>query len=167
MKYKYGLFCVFFIIILSSCDTESSGVADAVGSDGASTSGTFDPTSQWDVIVRDGTVAEQGSDGSAWDTLGGAPDPFVCITVNGNRQCSRTISDTFSPSWNETLFTSAGGGSLQGGINVEYWDEDVSEHDSVCSSTMTIPSSAFAAGSVTMTCNNGLGRVNLQLRQNP
>src|SRR5581483_7500624 len=55
---------------------------------------TLDPAGLWVLTLKSGTISERGPDASAWDTLGGLPDPFVCLTVNGARKCSSTIKDT-------------------------------------------------------------------------
>lgn len=67
----------------------------------------FDTSSQWDVIAENGTVSQRDSLGETWDAFGGAPDPFVCMTLNGTTKCTVPRADTFTPTWNTTLFQTA------------------------------------------------------------
>lgn len=55
------------------------------------------------ITVTDGTVAERTGTGGSWDSLGGAPDPFVCVTYNGRQNCTPEVTDTFAPRWNYAL----------------------------------------------------------------
>lgn len=112
----------------------------------------FDTTSQWNVIAASGTVADHDPNGEAWDALGGAPDPYACMTVNGQKSCTSTKQDTFHPVWNERLFSRAGAGSLMGGIAVSYVDEDVSSNDVICSGTVTVSKQNFNNGALTVNC---------------
>src|SRR5262245_31995324 len=60
---------------------------------------TLDPSGLWTLTVTSGKVATKSPAGEAWDALGGAPDPFVCLTIGTSRACTSTIKDSFQPVW--------------------------------------------------------------------
>jgi hypothetical protein len=123
----------------------------------------FDPASQWYLAAVSGHVSEQNSLGDAWDALGGAPDPYVCVTVNGKRNCTSTAQDSFSPQWNEHVAENVGGGALMGGIYVEFMDEDISSNDFICTGNITVDEAYFDQGTFQITCDGGLGYVDFAL----
>lgn len=54
--------------------------------------------------ILNAKIPERRPDGTTWDPLGGAPDPWVKLVIDGNTVGStKTRSDTFSPVWNESL----------------------------------------------------------------
>lgn len=123
-----------------------------------------DPSSQWVLTIVDGTVSQRGPDGSTWDGFGGAPDPFVCVTVSGTRHCTRAPADTFSPAWNYELPV-ATANSLRAGIVVAMYDEDVSTNDTICGMGMiSISLDRFAAGGGTFRCDYMTVNYTLQRR---
>ncbi len=109
-------------------------------------------SSQWNLVAANGHVSTQTPRGDAWDALGGAPDPYVCATLNGQRKCTSTKRDTFDATWNEALAMRVGAGALMGGFLVEYVDEDVSANDPICSGNITVTAADFAKGSVGIMC---------------
>jgi hypothetical protein len=125
---------------------------------------TFNPASQWDLIAQSGLVAERNSAGETWDALGGAPDPYVCVTLNGATKCTTAAQDTFSPAWYEKLVSKGGGGSLMGGIAIGFYDDDVSNPDTICSGNVTVSEESFALGSFTKNCAQSLGSITFQLQ---
>lgn len=122
----------------------------------------LDPTGRWTVRVTTGTVAARNASGSQWDGDASPPDPKVCLTMNGSRLCTRTIQDTFSPSWNED-FPSATATALQAGVLVEYLESDFSFDDPICTGTVPVSASDFASGSWGIQCQGGLGQVSARL----
>ncbi len=107
-----------------------------------------DPGAYWVITATSGTVSTAFS----WDAGGGAPDPFVCITLNGARTCTPAANDSFFPTWNHP-FPAAPAGMLMSGIFVEYWDEDLTTNDAIClGSTIRIDAARFASGGGTVTC---------------
>ncbi len=96
----------------------------------------LDPVGLWTVTVVSGKIATTDADGAAWDALGGAPDPRVCIGLNSSssRPCTTAPSDTFTPSWNETLLT-ATANDLRKGVTVSVDDVDVSANDPIVSAS--------------------------------
>jgi hypothetical protein len=84
---------------------------------------------EWVITVIDGTIPERNrSSGETWDAIGGAPDPYVVVTVDGEDCITRTKADTFTPSWNEEcLFTLYNDSAM----TISVMDEDIAEHDTI------------------------------------
>ena len=122
----------------------------------------LDATGQWVVRVGPGTVAMRNASGSYWDADFSAPDPKVCLTINGNRLCTKTIQDTYAPVWNAD-FPAATATALQAGVNIEYVDVDLTSDDPICSGMLSVKSSDFASGTWGFTCQSGLGDVSARL----
>jgi len=122
----------------------------------------LDATGRWVLRITSGTVAQRNASGSHWDADFSAPDPKVCLTINGGRTCSRTIQDTYAPSWNSD-FGPAAAAALQAGVNIEYLDADLTSDDTICAGMISVSSSDFASGSWGFSCNGGLGQVSAQL----
>jgi len=115
---------------------------------------TFNNASQWDLVALSGTVTQKGPSGS-WDTLGGMPDPYICVTANSQTNCTTAAQDTLSPSWNQVLFQNIGGGALMGGFAIQYYDKDLTVNDNICSGNVTIQETYFNQGGVSFSCNYG------------
>jgi hypothetical protein len=120
-----------------------------------------DPGSFWVLTVTNGTVTERNPGGSSWDAVGGAPDPMVCLTINGERRCTQARADTFSPSWN-AAFPATTAGMLQAGFTAEYLDEDVTTNDVICGrGIIPLRPGDFSSRSGNFGCDSG--RVNFTL----
>lgn len=68
---------------------------------------------------------------STWDLGGGAPDPFVCLYLDGATMpvgCSGPpgVSDTFSATWNWSRDITVNSTTL---VGITAWDEDTTTHD--------------------------------------
>ena len=85
----------------------------------------------WNFTIVRGDVTERTPSGDSWDGFGGLPDPYVCVTIAGDRRCTSTVQDTLSPVWNAS-YPPVTATALLGGVRVEYWDEDVSVSDPIC-----------------------------------
>lgn len=109
---------------------------------------TLDGSTVWQVIATKGGVERRDD----WDFGGGAPDPFVCATVDSAKRCTPTATDTYEPGrfgeWgnNGTLIAETSAAKLQAGVAVGYWDEDVSFDDVICESTRSFTLAEFRAG---------------------
>ncbi len=57
----------------------------------------INPNSTWFLAVESAKIASTKTTGEAWDSLGGAPDPFVMLDLRK----TTTKQDTFSPTWGE------------------------------------------------------------------
>lgn len=113
----------------------------------------FNIASRWNLILSSAVVSQKKSNGDAWDTLGGLPDPVACVTINGQRKCSSVKQDTLTPYWNEILHIAVGGGSLGGGFSIELTDSDWSAHDQICSGNVTVGEADFNLGGVKYDCS--------------
>jgi hypothetical protein len=100
-------------------------------------------------VIGSATIANYSPDGSAWDALGGAPDPRAALEVDGNVFCqTHTVQNSFNPTWNtqcevEVFATTK--------IGFAVWDMDVSKHDPIGYLAAAIPlnDSFIKAGGVT------------------
>ena len=133
----------------NDCDTCSSGFKC-----GNSGSCELDPSGFWVVTVTNGWVYEKQPNGSSWDSVGGLPDPFVCLTINGDRRCTVAAQNTTTPTWNGA-YPKATATALQTGVKVEYWDEDLSSNDEICkAANIAISAANFKAGGLKIACGN-------------
>jgi hypothetical protein len=80
------------------------------------------------------TVAAKNPGGSAWDPLGGAPDPFVEVTLNGTSILkTANVSDTFAASYTETTDQQILAGST---LELKMSDADVTGDDLILDCTI-------------------------------
>jgi hypothetical protein len=66
---------------------------------------------------------------STWDFGGGAPDPFVCLSLDGSMTpvaCSTAVMDSFSATWNRSWDITVNSTTR---VAVDAFDEDVSSND--------------------------------------
>ena len=74
------------------------------------------------------TIEEIGPDGKTWDSIGGAPDPYISYKFDNTTGVTATKQDTLVPAWNEsvdtTLFQSQD-------ITITVKDEDMAANDIV------------------------------------
>ena len=79
------------------------------------------------------TVATNNPGGSAWDPLGGAPDPQVTVKLNGTQILQTSVaSNTFSASYSEMADQEIVGGST---LEVDVQDSDVGAADDILDCT--------------------------------
>jgi len=158
------LVLVSSLLLVISCgdDTDFPGSGSDGGTCGSCSTGfkcgssgqcELNPTGYWVVTATDGWVSEKKPSGSAWDYPGGLPDLFVCLTINGNKQCTKTVDNSTKPVWSKT-FSAATATALQSGVKFEYADEDLSSNDSVCTGTHAFATDKFKAGSAAITCGS-------------
>ena len=102
--------------------------------------------------VGSATIATMKTDGSTWDTLGGAPDPFVQIDTKK----STTKQDTFSQARQEgAVYTATT--LLNQGVQVTVYDEDLAANDLIGGSVTVHPTeTGLRTGSLTV---KNLGQV--------
>ncbi len=75
------------------------------------------------ITVRNAVVS-----GGCWDFGCGAPDPYVRIEIGGSTYKTSTISDSFSPTWDETIVRGVTFKEILSMV-VEMVDKDVSSDD--------------------------------------
>gem|GEM_PF-4929684 len=115
----------------------------------------MNPTSRWVITVTSGTVAERNGAGATWGSFGGAPDPFVCITMNGQFACTPEATDTFAPSWNFAL-PAVTASALLAGVATQLKDRDVAGADAICENiTLAFVRDTFVAGGGSKACASG------------
>ena len=165
MKRTSSFLTVLGLLLVISCGDGSEGPGPGNGNTcksscdsgfkcGSSGTCELDPIGYWVIIVTNGWVNEKNPSGSTWDSAGGLPDPFVCLTINNDRRCTSAIQNTTKPSWNAS-FPAATATALQSGITIEYWDEDLSTHDKICKpSSIAIGPDDFKSGAVKITCGS-------------
>jgi hypothetical protein len=77
------------------------------------------------------------ADGSAWDALGGAPDVFAALIVDGEIVCTtETAQDSFDPLWNESCEAEV---FQTTEVIVALLDDDLTVSDPVGSVTAGVP----------------------------
>lgn len=105
----------------------------------------------WRLTFTSGSISQRNSQGGTWDSFGGAPDPFVCITLSGDRRCTPAQADTFTPFFN--AFVDASAAQLLSGVTVEMLDEDVASNDVICAAGLVrLNESNFAERGGLLTC---------------
>jgi hypothetical protein len=83
------------------------------------------------ITIQTVTVPSTDPQGEAWDAFGGAPDPYVCMYLDGVNEavaCSATVDDVFTATVNHTFEF-----DLHETTKVRFliWDEDVSDSDEI------------------------------------
>lgn len=104
--------------------------------------------------ITDVTVSVPTADGTgaSWDALGGAPDPFIVVTVNGSSiVTSATRDDVFSASFFGPYDATIVGGSS---LAIEVWDADVSAND-LMFTCQASPLSADLLRRHSLSCSSG------------
>lgn len=111
---------------------------------------TIDPESRWDVIAVSSECDTTKLDGSGWDVGGGAPDLRACFEMPQGTPvaCTTEATDSFSPSWNQTIGTAVQASVLQSdAFAVQLHDVDLSANDWAGGLTQ-FSSAVFEAGGV-------------------
>lgn len=114
----------------------------------------LNPASTWVITATNGTIAEHDPNGSNWDTLGGLPDPYVCLTLNGQQICTPVAPDTLHPVWNFT-FPEVSARMLQAGVLSVFADDDIGNDDRLCGdATLAFTTAQFVAGAGSWGCTS-------------
>jgi len=121
----------------------------------------FDGTRRWSLSAGTGVIPERNPSGQTWDTLGGSPDPYVCVSSGGMTNCTTVSQDTTSPVWNELLITTEAS-NLTNGVVVSLLEKDLSDDDDICTRSITIEPRHYQAGGYVFRCD-GVTRVNFSL----
>jgi hypothetical protein len=101
-----------------------------------------DPASRWDVLAVDATVFPDNVGGTAWDSLGGLPDPFVEMSTQDGPDVfegvTAAIGDTITPAWNAVALDAVPARALvTTGLLITVYDDDLDADDSMGSCTVT------------------------------
>lgn len=133
---------------------------------GSGTGCVVNPASNWIVTAVNGAVAARNGT-SAWDPDGSAPDPRICLTINGSLLCTNTAADTYTPTWATGRFPATTASALMAGIQSSYVDVDLTLNDEICAAgPITFTADIFAAGSANFGCGSR-GSFNLTLTPAP
>lgn len=90
---------------------------------------------KYTITFASGTVPIQNPQGSAWDALGGAPDPYVELKNGGVTVCKTSAKqDTFSAQWNQSCDIDV---LASDQFELGVWDEDTASDDAIDASTIT------------------------------
>jgi len=101
---------------------------------------------QYKVTFETALIDETAPDGSAWDTFGGAPDPFVSYKFDAITGTTSTKDDTLQPAWHEPVDVQL---SQNQTIKITVYDEDTTAHDTVGVVELNqIPVSAIKDGGI-------------------
>lgn len=85
------------------------------------------------MFIFDGTMTQDDETGTPWDAVGGLPDPYVIINLNGAfLGQTNTRNDTLTPAWSEAATATIAGGST---FDIQVFDEDVAVDDLMFSCT--------------------------------
>jgi Ca2+-dependent lipid-binding protein len=84
----------------------------------------------------------------SWDTLVYTePDPYVTVTVGSTSGSTSVINNTYTPQWDEYLFSVPASEILKNGLSVEVYDDDVVTADQLMGAcSVTVPESVLLAG---------------------
>jgi Ca2+-dependent lipid-binding protein len=82
----------------------------------------------------------------SWDSYSNtAPDPYVILKVASGTGQTKTISDTYTPTWNQDVLT-ATAGNLLASVSIEVYDEDYGYDQLIGSCTAAVTEKALLAG---------------------
>lgn len=124
----------------------------------------LDTESRWDLVADHGSVSVRTSAGERWDGVADpSPDPFVCVSFDGPRQCTVPAENNFAPMWMTKLYSKVPARTLQTGIFVQYFDEDGATDDVVCYGDIVVHSADFNAGFFDATCDGNSSDVVFKL----
>lgn len=120
-----------------------------------------DPESRWNLVLVNGEIPATTYNDESWDGFGGAPDPYLDLTLtladdSQIHYVTAFVDDTLVPAWNETVLTSQPASVLlaeQGSeFTLDLYDDDVSYDDLIGSCFMTGFSNDAFGAIVTVTC---------------
>ncbi len=83
------------------------------------------------VTVSDVAIKTTNPSGDPWDAVGGAPDPFVVVTLNGSVVLTTTEqADTFNPVFSDQANVVVPAGAS---LEISMVDSDISSNDAIMS----------------------------------
>jgi hypothetical protein len=133
----------------SGAACQSCAVEQLCGASGCE----FDGDRRWEVTAVSANVAQRNGAGETWDAAGGLPDPLVCVTEGGSRMCTSSRADTLTPTWSQPLVQTKAQ-NLASGIFIEFFDEDLTTNDTICSGTIMVANDNFRASRFGVTCGS-------------
>ena len=114
-----------------------------------------EPFGLWVLTVTTGQVQDRDPQGESWDFAGGEPDPKVCLTINGLRECTVVVQDSTRPIWHRA-FAATTANTLRSGVKVEFVDDDATSDDAICGTEIAYPTEKdFDSGAWRVGCQFG------------
>lgn len=148
------------------CTTGNDCTFDEFCSTAFSTPGTCTPVigTTFYLLVQSGSVPTYDSNGDTWDTLGGLPDIYAEIGVDGTNYNTTVVADSTSASWNQGLNFTPAGTSLC----LSIYDEDVAVDDLIDGSCWNGTAGIVdrvRAGGYTGYLYNGIGWISVTITE--
>lgn len=121
-----------------------------------------DPASRWNLTIVRATFSALDPSGSAWDSGGGAPDPFAQVRVDsaGATLTERTarIDNTTTPNWDELVHSNVRADDLMREVIIDIRDHDPISPDDPIVYCRWLPSNdAFLWGRIILSCSETTG----------
>ena len=148
------------------CETGTGGAACGLGGGGCMVCGpglicsgggcVVDPASRWNIVLESLTVSSTAFAGSAWDALGGAPDPVVDVRVGSETSPARRQNgpdNVFAITYDgSAIMSDVRASDLQAFLLFEVYDEDVTDYEFIGACIVGVPDAAFAGATQTVDC---------------
>lgn len=116
----------------------------------------IDPNALWDFYVSFAVLPDKNKNGSAWDPLGGAPDPYLLayssLAASSHSGSTSTQHDTTVPFWAETPLKGVAASELLNDLSFELWDADPDFDDYVGGCTIPLTAAVFDGSLQTHVC---------------
>jgi len=109
-------------------------------------------------VIVDATIDSSKS----WDTaVYVEPDPYVEVTVGSSKGTTTVINNTYTPTWDEFLFSATAGTITQYGLSIIVYDDDVwpLSDEVIGSCTVTVSDSVLASGGGYVSSCGGSGYI--------
>lgn len=129
----------------------------------------LDPDGLWSVTAQNAVVAP-----GTWDGDGSAPDPYFCLYGLTSPGPTCTTNDpapeTYAPTWNQVIVTSAKASDLLKGLDLEMKDEDLTTAgaDDICTRVVkSVTEANLKSGTVNISCSVGASISSVVLKLTP
>lgn len=117
---------------------------------------TIDPNALWDFYVSFAVLPEKDVSGASWDTLGGAPDPYlIAYSSEGSSMHTgetQVQQDTMFPFWAETVLVGVKASELFNFTAFDVWDSDVDYDDLIGGCQLPLKPEHFDGSLLDYTC---------------
>lgn len=157
---KDGFFCRRFCSRSKDCNSGEGCYEIKGGAKMCFPRGKFGPPSdaKCQIYADSATI-----NGGNWDIGGGAPDPYVSVSFNSaSKFVSRTVSDSFSPSWKELSGRDYTYQDIYS-MTVSLIDEDLSSSDTMATWTADGGRWKMTGSSQSFTLKNKSGSITLKI----
>ena len=148
-----------------SCGTRVCGVDNCGNSCGGCPQGfmcssagscDLDSTSRWRFVLSGALLSPLDPNGAPWDS-GSGPDLFVCTTIEGTRQCTNVVNDSFEPVWfSGNMFIARASSLMAPGPSYEVNENDPIVDERICSGPVPVELDSFRSGRGAVACGNAV-----------